>query len=165
MRHWQARGFPKPQLKYADFTATHMMKTPASKINQASFLLKTTEVSTRLLLAGSVVIQEVVHQKCVSPALSPPAQSSQEAPCSLQKRGRIWDGTQPPSAQPARARCSQRKCPHPLQDLLLHNGGVDISIFSEDDKDTLSKHSGWQRPLTALKCRCVTETTTAHPCC
>lgn len=146
------------------------MKTSASEIDRASFLLKTTEVSTRLLLAASIVVQEMVHQKWVSPALSPPAQSSQKAPSSLQKRGRVWDGTWPPSAQPARARCSQRRCGHPLHDLLLHNGGVDISIFPEEDKDTLSKYSGWQQPLTALKCRwprgtSVTETTTPHPCC
>lgn len=48
----------------------HTVKILASKINQANFLLKTTEVTARLFLVVSTMIQEVVHQKPVYPALS-----------------------------------------------------------------------------------------------
>lgn len=55
------------------------------------------------------------HTKSLSPLPSLPLPSgTPEAPSSLQRRGRVWDGTLPPSAQPARARCSQRSCTHLL---------------------------------------------------
>lgn len=104
------------------------MKTVASKINQASFLLKTTEVTARLLLVLTVMMQ-----RSGAPKVPPLPSCLQEAPSSLQRRRWVWDGTQPFSCPTCQGK--MYSCP-PCINSSCSVREMTSLLFPEKGKDT-----------------------------